>query len=123
MNGSWCVVVGRWNGQWRLGNTNDYWYAVDSDSSEIPTSGWLAASELLSSNVHVGVDGPGPIIVTSGVVVEGAGSAPANGVYNKDGDYNSRPMYTCSATGMQIWCVSAVICVHCCIISSCLTLV
>jgi hypothetical protein len=55
-----------WNhGQWRIGNTNDYWYCAVSDEALPPDGGWLVASEVCSENLcHDGVEGPGPTIST-----------------------------------------------------------
>jgi len=39
----------------------------------------------------------------SGVVVEGAGCKMVNGVYDRDGEFKGRPMWTRAETGLQLW--------------------
>ena len=53
-----------WNhGQWRIGNSNDYWYCVVSEEAMPPDGGWVVASEVSSASLcHGGVEGPGPTI-------------------------------------------------------------
>lgn len=52
-----CAQIWHNEGQWRIGNTNDYWYLSTSDAMLPPTSS--GAWEL---GDHTGVVGPGPAL-------------------------------------------------------------
>jgi len=85
------------NGQWRIGKTNDYYYVCNEDDI---VGGMY---ELASFQANPATAEPAPEVWPTKVAVTGAGCDSVNGVYELDGEWSSKPMYTCKASGFIIW--------------------
>ena len=63
----------------------------------------VSATASSSNGASAPASSPSIVEPPAQIKVVGAGYALSNGVFARDGSYNSRPMYTCAATGVQIW--------------------
>ena len=91
-----------WNGQWRVGKTNDYFY--DIDAKETSVCGTTACAWKVSTfHPNAATCEPAPTVQPGTVVMAGAGCAIVNGTYAVDGAYKGRPLYTNKETSLQIW--------------------
>mmetsp|Transcript_113950 Transcript_113950/g.201963 ORF Transcript_113950/g.201963 Transcript_113950/m.201963 type:complete len:325 (-) Transcript_113950:154-1128(-) len=86
-----------YNGQWRIGKSNDYYYVCNSE--EVVAGSW----EVATFQANEDTTEPVPSVWPTRVAVKDAGCGSVNGIYDLDGEYGERPMYTCASSGLQIW--------------------
>ena len=91
-----------WNGQWRLGKTNDYYYQLDAGEALVCGSD-MNPWEVSTQSPNAATCEPGPTMHPSALLLSGAGSDEVNGQYLVDGAYKGQALYTNKETGLQIW--------------------
>jgi hypothetical protein len=103
--------------EWRIGSSGNIAYAAEGDLKLPPGGGWERNQEYnnrlwqvndYGSNVYL----PAPSIqffsrITASrngkILVYGAGAAIVNGVYERNGFWDGRPMWSNKSTGFDLW--------------------